>query len=53
MLFDKYHGFAWIVARSSCFLLLYISGTLLLNLSADVLPVWNTLLKKVGIKKGE
>ncbi len=53
LLFDKYSGFGWIVARSSCFLLLYSSGTLLLNLSADVLPVWNTILKKTGIKKGE
>lgn len=52
VLFDKYQGFGWIVVRSSAFLLLYISGTLILNLSADVVPVWNTMLKKTGIKKG-
>jgi O-antigen/teichoic acid export membrane protein len=49
-LFDEYQGFIWIVVRSTTFLLLYISGTLLLNLSADIAPVWNTVLKRTGIK---
>ncbi len=53
LLFDKYQGFAWIVIRSSAFLLLYISGTLFLNLSADVIPIWHTVLKRTGIKKGD
>ncbi|MEP7143755.1 MAG: polysaccharide biosynthesis C-terminal domain-containing protein [Ferruginibacter sp.] len=52
-LFDKYHGFGWLVARSACFIVLYGSGTLLLKLSSDILPVWVTLQKKLGIKKGE
>ena len=50
LLFDKFQGFGWIVVRSVSFLLLYIVGTLLLKLSADILPVWNTVLKKTGIK---
>jgi O-antigen/teichoic acid export membrane protein len=53
LLFDKHEGFMWIVIRSTAFLLLYISGTLLLNLSTDVIPIWHTVLKRTGIKKGE
>ena len=52
-LFDDKQGLIWIVIRSTCFLLLYISGTLLLKLSSDILPIWKTVLKKLGIKKGE
>jgi O-antigen/teichoic acid export membrane protein len=50
-LFDAYRGFAWIAIRSSCFLLLYIAGTLSLKLSADVLPIWGTVLKRIGLNK--
>lgn len=53
VLFDKYQGLIWLVVRSSIFLLLYISGTVWLNLSADVAPIWYTVLKRAGIKKGE
>ena len=48
-LFDKYHGFVWLVVRSTCFIAIYATGTLLLNLSSDILPVWKSLLRKVGI----
>ena len=47
------HGFPGLFARSICFIALYATGTLILKLSSDVLPVWNTLLRKTGIKKGE
>ncbi|MBC7421857.1 MAG: polysaccharide biosynthesis C-terminal domain-containing protein [Ferruginibacter sp.] len=50
-LFDKIHGFTGMFSRSTVFILLYATGTILLQLSSDVLPVWNTLLKKIGIKK--
>ncbi len=50
-LFDQYRGFTWIVVRSSCFLLLYISGTLWLNLSADIMPIWLTVLKRARLRK--
>ena len=49
-LFDQQLGFWWIVCRSTAFLVMYISGTVLLNLSDAVLPVWNTLKKKLGIR---
>ena len=39
--------------RSIAFILIFASGTLLLELSSDVLPVWTTVLKKIGIKKEE
>lgn len=51
-LFNDKQGLIWIIIRSTCFVILYAAGTLLLNLSSDVLPVWNTFLKKLGIKKG-
>jgi hypothetical protein len=35
--------------RSVFFLTVYIGGTLLLKLSPDVLPIWNTLKKKLMI----
>jgi O-antigen/teichoic acid export membrane protein len=51
-LFHQQTGFFWIVARSTVFILLFASGTLYLRLSEDILPIWATLLKKMGIKKG-
>jgi O-antigen/teichoic acid export membrane protein len=52
-LFNNYHGFPGMIVRSTCFILLYAAGTIYLKLSADILPVWNTLLKKTGIKRVE
>ena len=51
-LFNQYQGFIWLVIRSTSFLFIYVTGVLLLKLSSDVLPVWYSLLKKTGIKKG-
>lgn len=51
LLFRQQQGFWWMVIRSTVFLSIYIFGMLKLELSSDVLPVWNTLLKKIGIKK--
>ncbi len=53
ILFKSMHGFAGMVSRSTVFLVLYAAGTKLLNLSPDIKPVWQTLQKKLGIKKGE
>ncbi|HMF72492.1 MAG TPA: polysaccharide biosynthesis C-terminal domain-containing protein [Flavitalea sp.] len=47
-LFHDKIGFGWIVLRSSVFVALYLSGVLLMKLSPDILPVWNTLKKKTG-----
>ena len=53
LLFSNMHGFGGMVVRSAVFLLIFIAGTIMLGLSPDVLPVWNTLQKKLGIKKGD
>lgn len=53
LLFNRYQGFIWLTVRSTCFLMLYIPGVLALQLSDDIIPVWRTLLKKTGIKKGD
>ena len=50
-LFYKQHGLGWIMIRSLVFFTLYAGGTLILGLSADIAPVWNTVLKRAGIKK--
>lgn len=52
-LFDQFQGFWWLVLRSIVFLALYASGTMYLKLSSDILPVWQSIQKKAGIKKGE
>ncbi len=51
-LFNHIHGFAGIILRSTVYLVLFIAGTLYLKLSPDIMPVWLTLVKKLGIKKG-
>jgi O-antigen/teichoic acid export membrane protein len=52
-LFNRFQGFWWLVIRSITFLALYGSGTMLLKLSSDILPVWKSIQRKAGIKKGE
>ncbi len=52
-LFNRFQGFVWLVIRSSCFIALYGTGTILLELSSDILPIWNIVHRKIGIKKGE
>jgi hypothetical protein len=47
ILFSHIHGFLAMALRSLFFGGLYIGGTLLLNLSPDIIPVWNTLKKKL------
>jgi len=48
-LFNKFTGLLWLTVRSACFLLIYGSGILLLDLSSDVLPVWKSLQRKLGL----
>jgi len=50
-LFDQFHGLLWIIVRSAVFISLYISLTLFLKLSPDIIPVWHTLLKRLRLKK--
>jgi len=50
-IFDSYHGFIWLVIRSTCFIGLYGCGTILLKLSSDIIPVWNSFQKRLGLSK--
>jgi len=50
-LFNAYHGFGWLVLRSVVFIGLYTTGVLTLHLSDDILPVWRTIKKRLGISK--
>ena len=51
LLFHDHQGFGWIFLRSITFMSLYAAGVLYFNLSPDVLPVWQTLLKRLKISK--
>jgi O-antigen/teichoic acid export membrane protein len=46
-LFSEYIGFIWILIRSSVFVVLYVTGILVLNISPDFIPVWQTLASKI------
>jgi len=50
-LFDIRHGFLWLVVRSTVFIGIFGSGVLLLRLSDDILPVWETIKKRLGLAK--
>ena len=52
-LFNQLHGLWGMFSRSIVFLLLFISGAFVLKLSPDLLPVWQVVQKRLGIKKGE
>jgi O-antigen/teichoic acid export membrane protein len=47
-LYRSQHGIFWIATRTITFLLLYIGGVRLFNLSQDLLPVWQTVKKRMG-----
>jgi O-antigen/teichoic acid export membrane protein len=51
LLFKNVHGFTGLVLRSVFFCVLYGLGVIYLNLSPDVIPVWNTIKKKIGISR--
>lgn len=48
VLFHTYTGFIWIVLRSIVFVILFASGTLALKLSPDIIPVLQTIRKRLG-----
>lgn len=50
-LFHQQQGLIWIVLRSSVFIGIYLTGLLSLNVSPDIIPVWNTIRKKLGLRK--
>jgi O-antigen/teichoic acid export membrane protein len=46
-----FHGVGGILLRSAIFVTIYVGGIIAGRLSEDVLPVWRTVLKRLGIKK--
>jgi O-antigen/teichoic acid export membrane protein len=51
--FDNRHGLLWLFIRSLSFLTIYIAGVLLLKLSDDILPVWQTVKKRLRLNGGK
>ena len=51
LLFNDRHGFIWLCIKSATLILLFFTGILWLECSPDILPVWQTIKKILGIKK--
>jgi hypothetical protein len=49
LLFQNLHGVTGMVLRTVFFIIIYLCGALLLKLSPDIIPLWNTLKKKFPI----
>lgn len=49
-LFMAQTGIIWIVIRSVVYIGIFVTGALTLKLSPDIIPVWNTILKKIGLR---
>jgi O-antigen/teichoic acid export membrane protein len=47
---NEIHGLGGLVLRSALFILLFGSGTLYLRLSPDVIPVWQTIKKRLKVR---
>lgn len=50
-LFKDKQGILWMFIRSTLFLSIYLTGVVIMKVSPDIQPVWNTLLKKIGFRK--
>lgn len=48
--FISIHGFGGIILRSVAFVLLYAVGTVFFKLTPDIIPVMNTVKKRLGMK---
>jgi O-antigen/teichoic acid export membrane protein len=49
LLFDQRQGLLWLFLRSLTVMALYAAGVLVLKLSTDVIPVWNTVKKRLRL----
>jgi O-antigen/teichoic acid export membrane protein len=49
LLLDGYTGLPWMIIRSLLFIIPFLAGMLWLRLSPDVVPVWQTLKKKLRL----
>ena len=50
-LFGHYQGFLWMIVRSLTFIVLFAAGVLGFRLSEDVIPIWQTLKKRLGLAR--
>jgi hypothetical protein len=50
-LFSNKPGIVWIIVRSLVFIALYFPAVIYFKLSPDVMPVWQTIKKKLRIKE--
>ena len=50
-LFRSNHGFLWMILRTVVFGVIYLGGVVYFHLSEDLIPVWGTLIKRLGLKK--
>jgi len=50
LLFASRHGIPWIIVRSVVFIAIYFPSIIYFRLSPDVLPVWQTIKKRLRIK---
>lgn len=48
--FHSVHGFGGLVLRSAVFVALFGSAVIYFKLSPDVIPVWQTILKRMGLR---
>ena len=49
-LFQDMHGLAGLFLRSIVFSILYGTGAVYLKLSPDIIPVWNSIKKRIGLR---
>ncbi len=49
-LFQNMHGLAGLFLRSIVFCILYGTGAVYLKLSPDIIPVWNSFKKRIGLR---
>jgi hypothetical protein len=49
--FRNIHGITGLVLRSLAFCLLYGTSVIYFKLSPDVIPVWNTIKKRMGLSR--
>jgi O-antigen/teichoic acid export membrane protein len=52
-LFENLQGFFGMLIQSIAFLILFITGSFMLKLSPDLIPVWQAFQKRLGLKKGD
>jgi len=50
LLFQNIHGLPGLFLRSIIFSILYGTGSVYLKLSPDIIPIWNTIKRRIGLR---